>query len=466
MDWINDTQKAINFIEDNLTDDICNEVIAKYLYSSNHHFQRIFSIVTGFTISDYIRNRRLTLAGHELSVLKSKVIDVALKYGYDSPESFTKAFMRFHGITPSVARESNDNLKYFSPLTIQINIKGGFIMTRKLIPNIVKLCDVQSENYMFDSCMRTVMRAFNENENYNFTFFAGITGDLFTQTWGKPDWQYNNEYSLKCRNTQVPIRAAFDACGYEFEYIHEDDIQRNKPEYVRRIVESIDKGYPVLTFGIVGPPTCSIIFGYDENGDVLIGWSQFTDEVKEDNPMDLELSNEFFQKRNGLDRSEGLVFIKKKINTPSISDSIRRSILNIPKLASLQSTEKTSFGKQAFEDWADSLLCDENFQDESMLARPLDTYGSCMVMVGTNMYNKQSYLERALKICPDMKIQIEKLNQAYNKENKAIQKILDFQGGYFFDADRKALLNRNFRIKLSELIKQVGQCYADAAFSI
>jgi hypothetical protein len=162
-------------------------------------------------------------------------------------------------------------------------------MSKKLIPNIVKLCDVQSENYMFDSCMRTVMRAFNETENYDFTFFAGITGDLFVQTWGKPNWQYNNEYSLTCRNTQIPIQSAFDACGYEFEYIHEEDIQRNKPEYVRRIVESIDKGYPVLTFGIVGPPTCSIIFGYDENGDVLIGWSQFTDEVKEDNPMDLEL---------------------------------------------------------------------------------------------------------------------------------------------------------------------------------
>jgi hypothetical protein len=167
-----------------------------------------------------------------------------------------------------------------------------------------------------------------------------------------------------------------------------------------------------------------------------------------------------------LDRSEGLVFIKKKKNTPSISDSIRSSILNIPKLASLQSTEKNSFGQQAFEDWANSLLCDEDFQDESMLARPLDTYGSCMVMIGTNMYNKKSYLERALEICPDIRIQIEKLQQAYSKENEAIQKILDFQGGYFFDADHNALLNKDFRIKLSEIIKQVGQCYADAAFSI
>ncbi|MHB1154133.1 MAG: helix-turn-helix domain-containing protein [Eubacteriales bacterium] len=466
MDWIYVTQKAINFIEDNLTDDISNEAVAKYLYSSNHHFQRIFGIVTGFTISDYIRNRRLSLAGQELFTLKSKVIDVALKYRYDSPESFTKAFIRFHGITPSAARESNDNLKCFSPLTIQINVKGGFIMTRKLIPNIVKLCDVQSENYMFDSCMRTVMKAFNENESMNFTFFAGITGDLFTQTWGKPNWQYNNEYSLSCRNTLVPIRSAFEACGYEFEYIHKDDIQRNKPEYVRRIVESIDRGYPVLTFGIVGPPTCSIIFGYDENGDLLIGWSQFTDEVKEDNPMDLELSDNYFQKRNGLDRSEGIIFILKKNSTPAISEHIKKSILNIPKLASLQSTNKISLGRQAFDDWADSLLCDDDFADESMLARPLDTYGSCMVMLGTNMYNVQDYLNMAKEECPDIKPQIEMLQLLFIKEKEALDKIVELQGGYFFDSDRRALLNKDFRIKLSELIKKTGQCYADAVYSM
>lgn len=130
MDWIQSLQKAINEIEKNLLEDIDSRIIAESVYSSNAHFQRIFSIITGMTIGDYIRSRRLSLAGQELSTRGGKVIDVALKYGYDTPESFTKAFVRFHGITPSTARTLQHRLKCFDPLSIQISIRGGFNMSR------------------------------------------------------------------------------------------------------------------------------------------------------------------------------------------------------------------------------------------------------------------------------------------------------------------------------------------------
>jgi AraC-like DNA-binding protein len=465
MDWINDTQKAINYIENNLTEDIGIEEISKYVYASKEHFQKIFNIVTGFSISEYIRNRRLSLAGHDLFTAKDKIIDVAMKYGYETPESFTKAFIRFHGVTPSEARISDKNLKRFSPLTIQINVKGGFIVSRKLIPNVAKLYEIPSENYMFCSCMHSVMSALNESESFDFSFFAGVTGDLFIQLWCEPKWQYNDSYSSVCRDSQVPVRVAFDACGYDYEYIYEDEIRKNKPEYVRKIVDSIDKGYPVLTFGIVGPPICSIICGYDENGDILIGWSQFTDEAKQDNPMDCVVSDNYFSKRYGLDNSKALIFFSKKKNTPPVAESIRKSILNISKQALLPPAENVRFGKQAFDSWADSLLCDEDFKDESMLSRPLDTYGSCMVMVGTNMHYVQQYLTRASELCADISDQIKKLQQAYAKENEALQRLVEYQGGYFFDADRKALLNKDFRIRLSGLVRELGKCFENAANS-
>ena len=336
-------------------------------------------------------------------------------------------------------------------------------MTRKIIPNIIKLYETPSENYMFNSCMRSAMVALNENDAFDFMFFAGVTGDLFTQTWSEPKWQYNNEYSFACRDTQVPIQAAFDACGYEYEYIYEADIQKNKSSYTKKIVDSIDKGYPVLTFGIVGPPCCSIICGYDDNGDILIGYSQFTDEPKEDNPMDLVCSDSYFQVRNGLEKSTALIFIGRKKIAPSVADSIRNSLLNIYKLASLPSADNICFGKQAFDAWAESLLCDEYFKDESMLARPLDTYGSCMVMLGTNMYYIQEYLHKSLELCPDMKDQIEKLQRAYQKVNEELQELVEFQGGYFFDNDRKTLLNKDFRNNLAKKIREIGQYYSDAA---
>ena len=132
MDWIIGLQKAIDYIENNLTDTIDYEKVAAQSYSSSYHFQRVFSILCGFTIGEYIRNRRLSLAGTELATSDAKVIDVALKYGYESPDSFAKAFQKFHGILPSQARNDGSKLKTFSRLVLKFSLEGGTIMNYRI----------------------------------------------------------------------------------------------------------------------------------------------------------------------------------------------------------------------------------------------------------------------------------------------------------------------------------------------
>lgn len=132
MDWIIGIQHAIDYIEDNITEMIDYEEVAKQCYSSSYHFQRVFSILCGFTLGEYIRNRRLTLAGRELATTNAKVIDVALKYGYESPDSFAKAFQKFHGILPSQARSNGSNLKSFSRLVLNFSLEGGTTMNYRI----------------------------------------------------------------------------------------------------------------------------------------------------------------------------------------------------------------------------------------------------------------------------------------------------------------------------------------------
>ena len=132
MDWITGMQKAIDYIEENLTEEIDYERVAAESFSSSYHFQRVFSLLCGYTLGEYIRMRRLSLAGTELASDKKKVIDVALKYGYDSPDSFAKAFQKFHGITPSQARADGRMLKSFSRLSIIISLEGGTIMNYRI----------------------------------------------------------------------------------------------------------------------------------------------------------------------------------------------------------------------------------------------------------------------------------------------------------------------------------------------
>lgn len=131
MDWITGMQKAIDYIEAHLTEPIDYDAVAAQSFSSSYHFQRVFGLLCGFTVGQYIRNRRLTLAGAELATTDAKVIDVALKYGYESPDSFAKAFQKFHGILPSQVRNGG-KLRSFSRLVLKIYLEGGTTMDYRI----------------------------------------------------------------------------------------------------------------------------------------------------------------------------------------------------------------------------------------------------------------------------------------------------------------------------------------------
>lgn len=105
MNWLDEIQKAIDYIEENILEDIDYRMVANCANYSSYHFQRIFGIICGVTLGEYIRKRRLTLASQELLNKETKVIDVALKYGYETPESFSRAFYKFHGIKPSQVKK-------------------------------------------------------------------------------------------------------------------------------------------------------------------------------------------------------------------------------------------------------------------------------------------------------------------------------------------------------------------------
>ena len=133
MDWTTGIQNAINYIEEHLTEEINYDKVAEEAACSSFYFQRIFGVLCDISLGEYIRNRRLTLAGNELNVSDIKVIDIALKYGYESPESFTRAFSKFHGITPSEAKKNGSKLKSFSRLSVKITLSGGSMMDYKIV---------------------------------------------------------------------------------------------------------------------------------------------------------------------------------------------------------------------------------------------------------------------------------------------------------------------------------------------
>ena len=132
MRWMEAIGTAIQYVEEHITDELTVDMIAAHVNISSFYFQKGFAMLCGFTISEYIRNRRLALAGNDLATGEERIIDIAMKYGYDSPDSFTKAFSRFHGVTPTAARRDKVMLKSFAPLKIKLSLEGGYLMDYRI----------------------------------------------------------------------------------------------------------------------------------------------------------------------------------------------------------------------------------------------------------------------------------------------------------------------------------------------
>ena len=132
MEWLKRMNDALEYMEDNLDGDISFEKAAQLACSSQYHFQRMFSYIIGVPLSEYLRRRRLTKAALDLQN-GDKVIDVALRYGYDSPTAFNRAFQAVHGVSPSTAQKPDTVLKAYPRVSFQIIIKGVTEMDYRIV---------------------------------------------------------------------------------------------------------------------------------------------------------------------------------------------------------------------------------------------------------------------------------------------------------------------------------------------
>ncbi len=191
MDWMEGISEAINYIEDNINEELSIESIAKQAFISSFYFQKGFAMLCGFTVGDYIRQRKLTLAGSELVATDKKIIDIALKYGYDSPDSFTKAFTRFHGVTPTAVRKDGAMIKSFAPLKIIFSLEGGYIMDYKIVEKDSFTVIGVSRVFKYDTAKAEIPAFWTEHyEKGNGKYICGMYGVCIDENEGSDEFEY------------------------------------------------------------------------------------------------------------------------------------------------------------------------------------------------------------------------------------------------------------------------------------
>jgi len=277
MYWIKEMQNAIGFIEDNLLEELSIEAIAGSANSSSANFQKIFSIVTGMTVGDYIRARRLSLAAQELAASDNKALDIAVKYGYETAAGFTKAFTRFHGVTPSDVMRQKSVMSFFAPLTINIDIQGGLTMRRKLIPNLPEIVYDGNNAAFFTTLLEATLQSMGEEcDKAKLTALSG-EGNRFCWTDGK--WVFGNELAESINETPFETQhRVLSAIGWNAKYItvtRDKDgkyMNTDRLQIRQDFVNAIDSGFPVIAQVNMADNDMNVFFGYEDDGEKIIGY--------------------------------------------------------------------------------------------------------------------------------------------------------------------------------------------------
>ena len=424
MHWIQSLSTAIHYIESNLTNDIGVDDVSGQVYASSAHFQRIFNLVTGLTIGDYIRSRRLSLAGQELLGSKTKIIDIAMKYRYDTQESFSKAFTRFYGMTPSAVRKLRPPLKVFRPLTINLTIEGGFDMSRKLIDHVPVhqlQYPYEGQNYVFNGCMRFIMECLGEDERYDYWFFSAVSGDCYVQVYGTDKSKLYSCYS-QAKFDDALCRRVFGAVGYDYTYLAAADWHGDSRRCRDRMIESIDRGVPVIFNGF-GYPGVTCVVGYENDGECFYC---LPEEAAELEPFTLDDGAPY-----------NFVFIGGKKEAPPIAEAYRRALLDALRLMRTppDPAGDVFFGGDAFIKWADMLesgfytMSREAYDAHNSIAS-WKYYCIYICILATNIFSKRHTTDRALEMNPDL-AWLAPLLEAENARLAELEEQLKAAGGDF-----------------------------------
>ena len=312
------------------------------------------------------------------------------------------------------------------------------------------------ENFFLNAAIDAVRITLGEPDEYNFSFFSAITGDMFAYLYGKGkpcDSGITNYFFVP----QV-VKKAFEVMGYECTYISQKQIRTEFHKVMAMIKDSIDKGIPVISWGMVTvtmadgahydplPEGC-YIGGYDVNDILYV--NLYLDGLTVDD-------NDYCTISNGLTTAKGLFVIGKKIKSLEIADVYQNVMNMLPVYLTLESTDGYSFGKEAFYQWADTLLDDtifSNKSEEELANIRWDYHCTAYCMTCTSLGRGIEFFKKAIEIVPEFELAKNILPQ-YEKLLEFNQQIWDKQGGFEPPLDK--LATHEYRSDLADILREMG----------
>lgn len=287
MNTLAQLNKAMQYIEENLMGEIDGQELSRIAYCSEYHFKRMFSFLAGMSLSEYIRRRRLALAATVLKNSEEKIIDLALRIGYNSPDAFAKAFQNMHGVSPTQARKNNAILKAFPPMTFHLTIQGGNEMNYRI---------VEKEAFLIAGIKKRIPLIYEGKNPHMDSMWASLTMDDFTELKQLSNVEPTGILCVSANPEGLPERSFLAEGDYLDQYIGVATIKDVPERWETLIVDACTWA----VFTVVGEfpktlqDTWARIFadwfltsGYESTGGPEILWNESPDTSKPDYKSEL-----------------------------------------------------------------------------------------------------------------------------------------------------------------------------------
>ena len=342
MNWVHKIQQAIDYIECNLEEKISVDEVARAVMYSPVPLQYLFSAMTGYSVGEYIRFRRLDCAVNDLFDNKLSVTETAFKYQYETVEAFSKAFKRAYSVSPSKFTKTNSRYRKFAPIKINFNLTGGFNMEKNFIMGLRKInIFAPPRNNEYIQCVISALGALGEDLDYDYV--TAISGSSFRTTYS-PFGKFDSGLPGIANNLWT-VEHTFKMLGYRVNIHRRSDYETDK----KLIMDSIDRGVPVITVaGVLHYCDTCVISGYDNDGEVLLGYSGYMDASDADTEPNDETGyfrksnwhNDVFAKRNG----GFIITIGEKTEKPPKDIILRETFKIIVKLIKTEEVNERGEG--------------------------------------------------------------------------------------------------------------------------
>jgi hypothetical protein len=313
----------------------------------------------------------------------------------------------------------------------------------------------------FAACLRACLAFLGES--YTYEYIMGMSGAAFRLMWNSTMWDGGNvDIVFMAEDMMAPFRRAFEAVGYACEALEHG--QADEDAFRERIVESIGvRGRPILAFGVIGPPEICIVSGYDEGGDVLVGWNFFQDRPGEFPEAEFEPPG-YFRKRDWFENTPGLIAIGEKRDVPPLRDLHCKALAWALKVVHRPMVREFYGGLAAYKAWAEAMQRDEDFVDdiETLQQRKMVHYDAmCMV---AERGGAARFLRQIAEHEPAMAEELGAAADCYDQEMAFLGHMHEATGGFISsDEQLRRLVDPAVRRQIAEAILQARDKDAEAA---